>query len=133
MTTLMTDAERNLLADAEAARITHLSLHTATPGITGANEATGGTPAYARKAVSFTAAGAEGALGATLQPATVGIAWSDEVTFDVAAGTYSYWGAWSAVTSGTFRLGNTILPASQTPAAQAQIKHSIGVGAVSGA
>lgn len=133
MATLLPDAERNYLADQEAARISHLSLHAATPGVTGANEATGGTPAYARQPVTFTAAGAVGTLGGTLQPATVGIAWSDEVTFDVPAGTYSYWGAWSAVTSGTFRLGNTILPSSQTPAGQAQIKHSIGVGSVTGA
>ena len=118
MATLITDAERNYLADQEAARITHLSLHTATPGTTGASEATGGSPAYARKAVTFNAAGAAGPLGSGLQPATVGVAWSSEVTFDVAAGTY--------------RLGNT-LSASQSPSGQAQIKHSIGVGSVSGA
>lgn len=133
MATLMTDAERNYLADQQAARITHISLHTATPGTTGASEATGGSPAYARKAVTFTAAGAVGALGAGLQPATVGVAWSDEVTFDVPVGTYTHWGAWSAVTAGTYRIGNVILPASQTPASQAEINHSIGVGPVAGA
>ena len=132
MATLIPDAERNYLADQEAARITHLSLHTATPGTTGASEATGGSPAYARKAVTFNAAGAAGPLGSGLQPATVGVAWSSEVTFDVAAGTYTHWGAWSASTSGTYRLGNT-LSASQSPSGQAQIKHSIGVGSVSGA
>jgi len=130
--TLIPDAERNYLADQEAARITHLSLHTASPALTGANEATGGSPAYARKAVTFNAAGAIGPLGGTLQPATVGVAWSSEVTFDVAAGTYSHWGAWSASTAGTYRQGNT-LSASQSPTGQAQIKHSIGVGPFSGA
>lgn len=133
MATLMPDAERNYLADQEAARITHLSLHTATPGTTGASEATGGSPAYARKAVTFTAAGAQGTLGATLQPATVGVAWSDEVVFDVPAGSYTHWGSWSAVTAGTYRLGNVILPATQTPASQAQINHSVGVGPMAGA
>lgn len=133
MATGMTDLERNTLADTQAARITHLSLHTADPGITGADEATGGSPAYARKVVTFTAAGVQGVLGATLQPATVGVAWSDEVTFDVPAGTYSHWGGWSAITAGVFRLGNVILPATQTPSSQAQIQHSIGVGPVSGA
>jgi hypothetical protein len=132
MATLMTDAERNALANAEAVRITHLSLHTASPGITGASEVTGGSPAYARKPVSFTAAGVQGTLGETLQPATVGVAWSNEAIFDVPAGTYSHWGSWSGL-AGTFRIGNVILPASQVPVSQAQIKHSIGIGAVSGA
>ena len=132
MATLIPDAERNYLADQAAARISHLSLHTAPPALTGANEATGGAPAYARKPVTFNAAGAVGPLGATLQPATVGVAWSTEVTFDVPAGTFTHWGAWSALTAGTYRQGNT-LSATQTPTGQAQIKHSIGVGPVSGA
>lgn len=133
MATLMADAERNALADEQASRITHLSLHTATPGTTGASEATGGSPAYARKAVTFTAAGDEGVLGGTLQPATVGVAWSDEVTFDVAAGTYTHWGAWGHATTTPYRIGNVLLPGSQTPASQAEIMHSIGVGPVAGA
>lgn len=132
MATLMADAERNNLADAQAARITHLSLHTATPGITGAAEATGGTPAYARKAVTFNASGAVGPLGATLQPATVGVAWSSEVTFDVPAGSYTHWGAWNALSAGAYRIGN-LLSATQSPSSQAQIKLSIGVGGVAGA
>lgn len=132
MATLIPDAERNAEADYIASRISHLSLHMASPALTGANEATGGSPAYARKAVTFNAAGAVGPLGATLQPATVGVAWSSQVTFDVPAGTFTHWGAWSALTAGTYRQGNT-LSASQTPAGQAQIQHSIGVGPVSGA
>ena len=132
MANLMADAERNAAADALAARITHLSLHTASPSTTGANEATGGSPAYARKAVTFNAAGAAGPLGSTLQPATVGVAWSSEVTFDVAAGSYTHWGSWSASTAGTFRQGNT-LSATQSPGSQGQIKHSVGIGPVSGA
>lgn len=135
--TLMTDAARNAATDAVAALITHLSLHTATPGITGAAEATGGTPAYARKAVTFNASGAQGPLGLTLQPATVGKAWSNELTFDLPAGTYSYWGSWSAVTAGTFRVGNTVdvagTPTPQVLASQGQVKHSVGIGATSGA
>lgn len=133
MASQMTDAVLNVAADAIAATITHLSLHTDDPGVTGANEATGGSPAYARLAVSFTAAGAEGVLGAGLQPATAGIAWSDEVTFDVDAGTYSHWGSWDDVSAGNFRVCNDILPAPQVEASQAQIVHSIGVGPVAGA
>jgi hypothetical protein len=70
MTLLIPAAELNYIADQAAARITHLSLHTASPSTTGANEATGGSPAYARKSVTFNAAGAIGPLGGTLQPAT---------------------------------------------------------------
>lgn len=129
MATLMTDAERNALADNQAARIDELSLHTATPGTTGASEATGGSPVYARKIPTFNAAGAVGPLGGTLQPATVGIAWSSEVVFDVPAGTYTYWGSWG---SSTYRIGNILLPGSQAMVTQGQIRHSIGVGSVSG-
>lgn len=132
MPTLLPDAEANALADFAASRIAALSLHTATPGKTGAAEATGGSPAYARKAVTFNAAGAVGPLGATLQPATVGVAWSSEVTFDVPAGTYTHWGAQSATSGGTFREGNT-LSSSQSPTGQAQIKVSIAVGPYTGA
>lgn len=132
MPTLITDAERNASADRAAAQITHLSLHTATTGITGAAEATGGTPAYARKALTFTTAGVQGVLGLALQPATVGVAWSDEVTFDVPAGSYTHWGGWSALTVGTFKRGNA-LAAVQAPSAQGQIKVSIAVGPYSGA
>lgn len=58
--------------------ITHASLHTGYPA-TAANELTGGSPAYARKAISFEAvAGTElaGSVDATNQP-----------VFDVPAGT----------------------------------------------
>lgn len=132
MATLITDAERNADADRAAAAIAGVSLHTATTGITGADEATGGSPAYARKAPTFTAAGSVGALGGTAQPATVGVAWSDQLTFDVAAGSYTHWGAWSATTGGTFRRGN-VLAATQSPGSQGQILLSIGVGPYSGA
>jgi hypothetical protein len=128
----MTDAERNNLADELASRISYLSLHTATPGTTGASEATGGSPAYARKSVTFNSAGAAGPLGSGTQPATVGVAWSSQVTFDVAAGTYTHWGTWTASTAGTYRVGNT-LSSTQSPASQTTIQHSIGVGPVSGA
>lgn len=63
------------------------SLHTAFPGLTGANEVSGGAPAYARKAVSFAAAsGGSRALSAA-------------VTFDVPATTVRWFGFWS---SGTY-------------------------------
>lgn len=69
---------------------THLSLHTAYSS-TGANEVTGGTPAYARKSVTWGAA-ASAARTASNTP-----------TFDVAAGvTVRYIGQWDALTAGNF-------------------------------
>lgn len=132
MAATWSDAELNAMADAEAARITHLSLHTADPGKTGASEVTGGSPAYARQAVTFGAAGAAGPLGSGSQPATVGVAWSSEVTFDAPAGAYSHAGGWSASTAGTFRGGNA-LAASQTLSSQGQVKVSAKVGPFTGA
>ena len=63
------------------------SLHSAFPGSTGANELTGGTPAYARKAITVNAASA----GQRLLNAAV--------TFDVPAGTTVRWvGFWNSTT-----------------------------------
>ena len=132
MAAVYTDAELNALADFEAGRVGYLSLHTASPGTTGANEATGGSPAYARKAVTFNAAGTVGPLGSTAQPATVGVAWGTEVTFDVPAGTYTHGGMQSAATAGTFRNGN-VLGASQTLTGQGQVKVSGKIGPFIGA
>jgi hypothetical protein len=70
--------------------ITHLSLHSAIPDSTGSNEITGGTPAYARKAVTW-AAVADSVLGM-----------QGSVTFDVPATAVAYVGLWTAVSGGTF-------------------------------
>lgn len=132
MAATYTDADRNAMADAEAARITHLSMHTGNPGTTGANEASGGSPAYARKPVTFNAAGSAGPLGSSTQPATVGVAWSNEVTFDLNTGNYTHAGGWSALTGGSFRVGNA-LGAAQNLSAQGTVKVSVSVGPVTGA
>lgn len=129
MTLLITDADRNADANACVSRITHLSLHVTTPGLTGAAEATGGAPAYARKVPTFTTAGAVGPLGSTLQPATVGVAWSDTMVFDVPAGDYTYWGAWNGA---TYLRGN-VLSTAQHPTAQQQINFAVGIGPYTGA
>lgn len=110
----LTVAERSNLALAQGARITHVSLHTADPGTTGASEATGGSPAYARRAVTFA------------DPEVDGTATTAEVTFDVPAGTYTHFGAWSAATAGTFRGGNA-LAASQTFSSQGQLKLTVTI------
>jgi hypothetical protein len=74
------------------ANCTRLALHTGDPGAanTAANEVTGGSPAYARKAVAFSAA----ASGAAAQ--------NGNVVFDVPAGTTVNWiSGWN--TAGTVR------------------------------
>jgi len=87
----LTDAARNASLDGIRAVATHISLHTANPSTTGANEITGGTPAYARKPITWTAA----AAGVTDNNAAL--------DFDVPAGaTVTFFGLWTAITAGTF-------------------------------
>jgi len=82
---------RNVAADAVAALCTRLALHTSDPG--GANsataEVTGGSPAYARKAVTWNAASA----GAATQ--------NGDVVLDVPACTVAWVSGWN--TAGTVR------------------------------
>jgi hypothetical protein len=90
---VFTNDAKNLMLEAldetPATGIRFLSLHTAYSA-TGANEVTGGSPAYARKAAVWNAAASgQKALNAG-------------VTFDVPAGTVAFVGFWTAVTAGTF-------------------------------
>lgn len=81
---------QNAAADGLAAVAVFSSLHTGDPSTTGANEATGGSPAYARKAVAWSAASGGQRVSSGSQ------------TFDVAAGTYYWIGKFSLVTAGTY-------------------------------
>lgn len=82
---------KNLMLDAWGTAADFASLHTADPGDSGANEVTGGSPAYARKAHTWNAANA-GAMDNSNAP-----------VFDVPAGTTVSWvGFWSAESGGTF-------------------------------
>lgn len=84
---MYTDAAiHNMLA---AEGTTYLSLHTAYSA-SGASEVTGGSPAYARKAVTWTT------------PAARATTLAGAVTFDVPAVTVAWIGRWTAVTAGTF-------------------------------
>lgn len=75
---------KNSMLDGQA--ITLASAHTGFPGSTGANEVTGGAPAYAQKAVTINAAsGGQRALNAA-------------VTFDVPACTVKWVGFWNGAT-----------------------------------
>jgi hypothetical protein len=79
------------LDESQAEGCTHSSLHTAY-SVSGANEVTGGAPAYARKAATWAAA--SGRSKAT----------SAGMVFDVPAGTTIRWiGFWDAVTAGDFK------------------------------
>ena len=89
-------AGKNLMLDAlrgtnPTVAIAFASLHTSSPGDDGANEVTGGSPAYVRKAITMAAPSA-GAIAASTQP-----------VFDVPASTtVTHVGFWSAVSGGTF-------------------------------
>ena len=85
----LNNTAKNAMLDHLASLVSHVSLHTADPGGTGANEASGGSPAYARQSITWNAAAA-GALDSSNQP-----------VFDVPAGTYTHVGFWSASTGGT--------------------------------
>lgn len=85
-------ASRQTLADAyknlAGAGTAWMSLHTGDPGTTGASEASGGSPAYARKQITWSS-GSGGVLTAA------------NVTFDAPAGTYGYVSLSTASSAGT--------------------------------
>lgn len=82
---------KHVMLDHLATLAVYASLHTADPGATGTSEVSGGSPAYARKAITWNAAAA-GALDNNANP-----------VFDVPLTTTVAWvGFWSAVTAGTF-------------------------------
>lgn len=88
---MLNDTAKNLMLDALGGEIAFLSLHDDTP-TAGANELSGGSPAYARKAVVWNEA-ASGELDDS----------SNGIDFDVPAGsTVAFVGFWSAATDGTF-------------------------------
>lgn len=105
----LTALSKETAADAIIGLGTWISLHTGDPSTTGANEATGGSPAYARQQTTWSADSTDDGVRAGTQ-----------VTIDVPAGTYTHFGLWSASTSGTFVGGGTIT--STTLGAQGQIK-----------
>lgn len=97
-------AGKNAMLDADTTKWppAYISLHSADPGATGSDELSGGSPAYARKAPTWSSASSGSkAMNGTL-------------TFDIPAGsTVAYFGFWSASTSGTF-LGGAALSATES-------------------
>lgn len=87
---IATDSMRQTVANGYTAAALYGSLHSADPGTTGTNEISGGSPAYARKSLAWTA----GSTGTATASAV----------FDVpAATTPSFTGIFSAASAGTFR------------------------------
>jgi hypothetical protein len=77
--------------DPGASYITHASLHSAEPDSNGSDEISGGSPAYARKAISWTTATSDD-LDSSNQP-----------VFDVPGSTtITHVGFWDDATSGAF-------------------------------
>ncbi|MFY1686492.1 phage tail fiber protein [Plantactinospora sp. WMMB782] len=98
----LVEAALNPAVDAVTGLAAYMSLHSGNPGSNGANELSGGSPAYARQQLSWAAADdGEAAITGT-------------ETFNVPAGsTVAYIGLWTAVTGGTF-LGADELASSET-------------------
>lgn len=93
----ITDAGKNVMLDEFGTVAIFASLHTADPGLTGADEVTGGSPAYTRESITWNAA-ASGNLDSSNTP-----------VFDVPASTtVAFVGLWSAVSAGTFYGGGAL-------------------------
>jgi hypothetical protein len=90
-------AGKNAMLNALGALAGFASLHTADPGDSGANEISGGSPAYARKAVTWNAAS-----GGSMDDSNVPV-------FDIPpATTVAFAGFWSLVTGGVFYAGSDV-------------------------
>ena len=100
----LSDSGRNNAVNGLTTAVTYLSLHTADPSTTGTAEVTGGTPAYARKPVTWGAA--------TAGTKSVSAA----VTFDVPGSTtVTHFGCWTAATGGTFQGSDVLRDETDTP------------------
>ena len=92
---IQTAAMKNILATEYGATALYAALYTTAPGATAGTEVTGGSPAYARKSITW-GAPSNGVITAT-------------VTFDVPSGTTVVGaGVHSAVTAGTYYDGASV-------------------------
>lgn len=92
---IQTSAMKNVLATEYGATALYAALYTTAPGASAGTEVTGGSPAYARKAITW-GAPSNGVITAT-------------VTFDVPSGTTVVGaGVHSAVTAGTYYDGASV-------------------------
>jgi hypothetical protein len=100
--TYFRDAVLNTLRGTAITGITtRVSLHTASPGLTGANEVVPGGNAYARQLVTF---GAPGTGGGGRQVANTGaVTWTN-----MPGVTVTHVGLWDALTTGNFLYGDAL-------------------------
>lgn len=103
-------ATKNALCSAYAAigTTTYVSVHTADPLTTGGNEATGGSPAYARVATTW---------GAPVNGQITG----SQVTINLPAGTYTYAGLWKSANGGAADFIDKVAIASTTVGGQSTL------------
>jgi hypothetical protein len=93
--TIQTATQKNNLATAYGTNATHAALYTTAPGASAGTEPSGGSPAYARKPITW-GAPSNGVITAT-------------VTFDVPAGTTIVGaGVHTALTAGTYLDGAAV-------------------------
>lgn len=91
----------------------YVSLHTADPSTTGANEVTGGT--YARVAVTWNS------------PSSGSVTNSGALSINLPASTTAaYFGVWSASTSGTYYIGGALSPSVTTGGSAGVVTISAG-------
>lgn len=103
---LATDAIKTALLNTYASNVAKLSLHTADPGSTGASEASGGTPNYARVAVTWNTPASGSMTG-------------QKASINVPAGTY--------VAVGCFNTGGTYLDKLTIPSTTVSANATIDV------
>jgi hypothetical protein len=94
--TIQTTVQKNTLATAYANAATHGALYSTVPGASQGTELTGGSPAYARRALSWGAASG-------------GVTSVTPTAFDVASGsTVAGAGVHTAITAGTYLDGASV-------------------------
>jgi hypothetical protein len=116
---LASAAAENAAVNAVTALCADISLHTASPSTTGANEQSGGT--YARQTSTFGSA-SSGTATNTNAPAVP----------QPASTTSTHFGEWSAATAGTYEIGGALgssLTTGSSPATVTFAAGSISVGA----
>lgn len=106
-------AENGALAGIVALTGHYVSLHTATPGTTGASEVSGGS--YARVSVTWGT------------PASGSVANTNALTIQLPASTTAaYFGDWSALTVGTYYVGGALSPSVTTGSSAGTVTVAIG-------
>lgn len=93
---IQTNAQKETLAIAYGGAAAYGAVYTTAPGASAGTEPSGGSPAYARKALSWTAGGSDGIVTAT-------------AVFDIPSGTTVVGvGVHTAVTAGTYLDGASV-------------------------